>query len=699
MSKTNIEEQEQKEKKGSQTAIRAGNHNSINRYLKAPWFMLIILILISAYAFSLDLVLGMIMGIATGIYLIISLGLYFYYKPKVMEAMIKFALNYTQVQKHLLEDLHLPYGLLDSSGRILWFNKELQDLVQGQAVGFKNITSVFEKIDEECYQFPESQKMLEMEYKEKEYRIELNKIEIEAAFRTSKALNVPGSEQYLIAIYLFDVTEIKQLEKENDETRMVTGLIYIDNYEEALQSVEEVRQSLLVALIDRKINKYFAPMDAIIRKLEKDKYFIAIKRKYVSQLQSNKFSILDEVKTVNIGNEMALTISIGLGICNNDYTKASEYAGVAIDLALGRGGDQAVIKEGEKIYFYGGKSKQVEKNTRVKARVKAHALRELIDTKDKVIIMGHAIGDIDSFGAAIGIYRAVKTISKRAYIVLNEVTASLQPMVDCFVGNEDYEEDLFVKSEKAKELIDDNTVVVVVDTSRPSYVECPELLEKSKATVILDHHRKSGDVIENASLSYIEPYASSTCEMVAEILQYICDDIRIKAREADAMYGGIMIDTNNFSNKTGVRTFEAAAFLRKNGADVTRVKKMFRDDVNDYMAKAETVRNTKVFDDKYAIGVCPADQVESPTVVCAQAANELLNIKGIVASFVLTEHNDKIYVSARSIDEMNVQLVMERLGGGGHMNVAGAQLEDMSMEEAVNLVRDTVRSMVAENEV
>lgn len=675
------------------------NHSSIIRYLKAPWLMGLILVCMSVYTFTLDVVAGSIMSIATIVYMIISVAVYFYFKPRVMEGMVRFASNYTQVQKHLLEDLQLPYGLIDGAGRILWFNKQLQQLVDGQTLGFKSITSVFPDIVEDKWKFEDKTNVMEMIHNGRNYRVEFNKVEIDAAFKTSQALSVPGKEEYLIAVYLFDQTHVKQLEKENYETRMVSGLIYIDNYDEALQSVEEVRQSLLVALIDRKINKYFSAMDAIVRKLEKDKYFIAIKQKYVSQLQSNKFSILDEVKTVNIGNEMALTISIGLGISSHDYAKACEYAGVAIDLALGRGGDQAVIKDGEKIYFYGGKGRQVEKNTRVKARVKAHALRELIETKDKVIIMGHAIGDIDSFGAAIGLYRAVKTISKRSYIVINEITASLKPMVDCFMGNDDYEEDLFVKSDRAKELIDDNTLVIIVDTSRPSMVECPELISRSRATVILDHHRQSGDVIENASLSYIEPYASSTCEMVAEILQYIHDGIRIKPREADAMYGGIMIDTNNFTNKAGVRTFEAAAFLRKSGAEVTRVRKMFRDDVNDYMAKAETIRNTDVFDEKYAIGVCPTGHVDSPTVVCAQAANELLNIRGIVASFVLTEYNNKIFISARSIDEMNVQLVMEKLGGGGHMNVAGAQLENITIEDAVKLIRDTVRQMVEDNEV
>lgn len=674
-------------------------YNPILRYLKAPWIMAIILTILTGYMATKDLIAGAILGGTTVFYVLVWLVLYLYFKPRIMQSMVQFASNYAQVQKHLLEDLELPYGLVDSTGRILWFNKALNELTGNQNISFKNISNILDDINEEQYIFQGESACKEIVYEGKNYRVEFNKIAVEEALMTSQALDVQSDEEYLLAVYMFDITSIRQLEKENYETRMVAGLIYIDNYEEALQSVEEVRQSLLVALIDRKINKYFSAMDAIVRKLEKDKYFVAIKQKYVSQLQSNKFSILDEVKSVNIGNEMALTISIGLGICGHDYAKACEYASVAIDLALGRGGDQAAVKDGEKIYFYGGKSKSVEKNTRVKARVKAHALRELLATKDKVIVMGHAIGDIDSFGAAIGIYRAAKTLSKRTYIVINEITASLKPVIEMFEQSGEYEEDLFIKNDQAKELLDESTAVIVVDTSRPSRVECQELLNRTKALVVLDHHRQSSDVIENASLSYIEPYASSACEMVAEILQYIHDGIRIKPMEADAMYGGIMLDTNNFSNKTGVRTFEAAAFLKKNGADVIRVKKMFMDDLEEYKAKAATVSRTEVFDEKFAITYCDAGALESPTVVAAQAANELLNIKGIKASFVFTEYEGKIFISARSMDEFNVQLVMEKFGGGGHMNMAGAQLENISLSEAMYMVKDTVRTMIAEKEI
>ena len=394
---------------------------------------------------------------------------------------------------------------------------------------------------------------------------------------------------------------------------------------------------------------------------------------------------------------MAITLSIGLVMDGDSYNKNYEYARIAIDLALGRGGDQAVVKKGEKLEYYGGKTKQVEKSTRVKARVKAHALREVMESKDKVVIMGHQITDVDSFGAAVGIYRAARVLNKRAYIVINEVTTSIRPMMEGFIVNPtEYEEDMFIPGERAEELVDNNTVLVVVDTNKPSFTECPRLLNMTKTIAVLDHHRQGAEVISNAILSYIEPYASSTCEMVAEILQYFEEGIKIKNLEADCIYAGIIIDTNNFMSKTGVRTFEAAAFLRRCGADVTRVRKLFRNDMGAYKARAEAVRHSQVYRDAFAIAVCPNENIESPTIVGAQAANELLNIIGIKASFVLTEYNNKIYLSARSIDEVNVQLIMERLGGGGHMNIAGAQLTGYTMEQAIEYLKNTLDQMIEE---
>jgi c-di-AMP phosphodiesterase-like protein len=408
---------------------------------------------------------------------------------------------------------------------------------------------------------------------------------------------------------------------------------------------------------------------------------------------------LEEVRSVNIGNEMAVTVSIGLGVNADNYITGYEYARTAMDLALGRGGDQAVIKDREKIYYYGGKSIQVEKSTRVKARVKAHAFREFVEGKDKIIIMGHKIGDVDTFGASMGIYRIAKTFGKKAHIVINEITTSLRPMMNRFVGNPDYEEDLFIKNDQALEIMDANTLLVIVDVNRPSYLECEELLNYAKAIVIFDHHRQTNEAIENASLSYVEPYASSTCEMVAEILQYIGSGLKLKYLEADALYAGIMIDTNNFLTKAGVRTFEAAAYLRRNGADVTRIRKFFRSEFNYFKTKADAISSTEIYLDNYAIAVCASTEVDSPTVLGAQVANELLNITDIKASFVFSEFNNKIYISARSIDEVNVQVIMEKLGGGGHLSVAGTQLENCTIEQAIKKLKKTLSDMIKEGDL
>ncbi|MBP5159881.1 MAG: DHH family phosphoesterase, partial [Lachnospiraceae bacterium] len=337
--------------------------------------------------------------------------------------------------------------------------------------------------------------------------------------------------------------------------------------------------------------------------------------------------------------------------------------------------------------------------TRVKARVKAHALREFIEAKERVIIMGHSMGDADSFGSSVGVYRIAKTLGKKAHIVVSEITTSMRAVVNRFVDNPDYDQDMMIGSAQALEYVDDSTLLVVVDVNRPSYTECPQLIDKAKTIVVLDHHRQTGEAIEKAVLSYVEPYASSACEMVAEILQYIDEGLKLKPAEADAMYSGIMIDTNNFLTKTGVRTFEAAAYLRRSGADVTRIRKAFRTELPEYMAKASAIASAETFLDHYAFSACEAGNLESPTIIGAQVANELLDIVGIRASFVFTAYNGKIYVSARSIDELNVQVVMEKLGGGGHMSVAGVQFADCTVDEAMNRVKNVLEEMTKNGEI
>ena len=659
-------------------------------HLIYPVIMAVLLFLVGIWIAMKDGDAGSLVLSLSIVYFIFTVVMYVVNQKLIMQEMVKFASDYAQIQKELLEDMLIPYGLIDRQGNILWQDEELKKLLK-RNYG-KKIQEVFKEITDEQLELTDETKEIQVNFKDHFYRVQLKKVNTDNIFNNTKILEIENQE-YMAAVYMLDETKLRRLERENIDQKLVVGLIYVDNYEEVLQSVEDVRASLLAALIDRKINKFISGLDGIVRKLEKDKYFIIFKKQALDAVRSDKFSIIDDIKTVSIGNELQVTISIGIGVGADTYNQLSDYSRAAMDLALGRGGDQAVVKDRENIYYYGGKTKQVEKNTRVKARIKAHALREIIESKESLLIMGHKIGDIDSLGAAIGIHKAAKVLNKPARIILNDVTASLRPMVDRFIESEDFGPGLFVKSEEAIDMIDNNTLVVVVDVNKPSRTECPEVLEMTKSVVVLDHHRQTSEVIENALLAYIEPFASSTCEMVAEILQYIQDGVRLKPVEADAMYGGIVIDTNNFVQKTGVRTFEAAAFLKRHGADVVRVKKMFRDNFSDYKWRADSVSRAEIFLDCFAITVCESAEVQSPTVLCAQVANELLDINGIEASFVLTDYNDKIYVSARSLDSINVQLIMERLGGGGHMNMAGAQVKDRTVREVKYQVVQTIKEM------
>ena len=617
----------------------------------------------------------------------------------VMTELVSFATEYGQIQRQLLRELELPYALLDDRERIIWTNEAFEQITHKPKGYSKALTTLFPEIMVDKLLGDMDEGETQLSYEGSEYSVKLKKISLKEMAKHSDIISPDGYDGYLTALYLFDETALRIALRENDNQSLTVGMIYLDNYEEALESVEEVRRSLLIALIDRKVNKYIAAQDGICKKLEKDKYFIILRKESVIQLQNSRFDLLDEVKTVNIGNEMAVTISIGIGLDGLTYAQNYEFARTSVDLALGRGGDQAVVKTPEGISYYGGKSQQVEKNTRVKARVKAHALREIISAKDSVIVMGHRLADVDSFGAAVGIWRIAKSLDRKAHIVINQATTSVQPLVDMFKDNDNYDTDMIVNSAQALELATANAVLVVVDVNKPSITECPELLKLCKSIVVLDHHRQGSETIENATLSYVEAYASSTCEMVSEILQYINDGVKVRGDEADCMYSGIMIDTNNFTSKTGVRTFEAAAFLRRCGADVTRVRKLFRDNAEEYKAKADAVSQAEIYRNDYAISICRSEGIQSPTVVGAQAANELLNMKGIKASFILTEYQGTVYVSARSIDEINVQVVMERMGGGGHQTIAGCQMEGITPQEGIARIKACLDEMMEEGEI
>lgn len=671
----------------------------LRAYLYLPVMLTPLLIMINIPVYMQSVKSGFVVSGFVLLYFLITLIVYLRNKPLLIEELVNFATQYATVQKQLLNEFEIPYALLDFHGKILWVNKRFTEITGKSKNYHKSITTIFPMLTKELLQRGEAAEAMKLSLGERRYRVSMRRLYFDIAEHGNLDVSLEESSEYMTAIYLFDETELERYMQENEDQRLVAGLVYIDNYDEALDSIEDVKRSLLTALIDRKVNNYFSEIDALVRKIDRDKYFIVFKNQYMKQLQEDRFSLIEDVKTVKVGNEMAVTLSIGIGNGGDSYNQKYEYARMSIDLALGRGGDQVVVRDGEEITYYGGKNKQVERNSRVKARVKAHALREVIISREHVMIMGHSISDVDSLGAAIGVYCAARVLGKKAQIVLNEVTSSLRPLIEGFSEENGYPADLFIHSEEAIMMTNRNTLVVVVDVNRPSYTECPELLQRTDTVCVFDHHRQSSEVIEKPMLSYVEPYASSTCEMIAEVLQYFSENIKLAPHEADCIYAGILIDTNNFMTKTGVRTFEAAAYLRRAGAEVTRVRKLLRDDMAAYKARAEAVRHAEVYRKAFAISVCPADNVESPTIAGAQAANELLNIVGIKASFVLTEYQNKIYVSSRSIDEINVQLIMERLGGGGHLNVAGAQLTDCSVAEAKRMIQATLDEMLKEGDI
>ena len=676
-------------KKNMNDKLKLKGH--MKAFMRWPLILSALLIVLNILVYCVSVKAGLVVSAGILIYIGIAVVVLRCHRPFIVNELIAFANQYDSLEKRILEELALPYAIMDMNGRMIWSNKVFAELTGKDQFYKKNISTIFPDVTTDKLPVADKKEISEIstQFGEKIYRVSMQRVELGEIVAGSEMLENTDKNVSLIAMYMYDDTELKEYIKKNEDNKLVVALAYLDNYEEALESVEDVRRSLLIALIDRKITKYFSNFDGLVKKLEKDKYFLIMRQSSLDTLKEQRFHILDEVKTVNIGNEMAITLSIGVGLNAATYIQNYEYSRIAIEMALGRGGDQVVIKNGNNITYYGGKTQQMEKATRVKARVKAQALKEFMSTKDRVVVMGHKITDVDALGAGIGIYRAGKTLGKPVHIVVNDPTKSIRPLIAEYTNNSEYEPSMFVDSAQAKDLIDNNTVVVVVDTNRPSYTECEELLYMTKTVVVLDHHRRGSEVIENAVLSYVEPYASSACEMVAEILQYFSDDLRIRNIEADCLYAGIVIDTNNFTTRAGVRTFEAAAFLRRSGADVTRVRKLLRDDLKSYQARADAVRTAHIYRNCFAISTCPSENLDSPTVVGAQAANELLNIAGVKASFVLTQYNNEIYISARAIDEINVQVMMEKMGGGGHMNIAGAQVK-ASPDEVERMLKDII---------
>ncbi len=482
-----------------------------------------------------------------------------------------------------------------------------------------------------------------------------------------------------------------------DAEKVLVSLIFIDNYDEVLESIEEIKRPILTALIDRKINALAQKVSGIVRKFEKDKYLFLFSNDKLEILKSQKFEILSQVREINMGNKLPVTLSIGIGLDGDSLTQSMEFARAAIDLALGRGGDQVLIKDKEKYYFFGGISKEIGNNTRVKARIKTYAFSELVGESSNVIIMGHRNIDLDCLGAAIGVYKMVSSLGKDCKIILGSITTNIKYLYERLCTENDYKNNVFISKEEARKNITENTLIVIVDAHRPSILEDVEILKTAaaKKIVVIDHHRKAAEFIDNALLTYHDPSASSTCELITEMLQYLKNKIKLRPVEADALLAGITVDTKNFTVKTGTKTFEAAAYLRRNGSDSVKVRMLFKNDLEAFKAKAMAVNNAEIFQDNIAISICPSN-IENPALIAAQAADELLDISGIEASFVLSSVGEKVNISARSLSGINVQVIMEKLDGGGHQTVAGVQIEGVPEDEVLVMLKDAINNYLQE---
>ncbi len=490
---------------------------------------------------------------------------------------------------------------------------------------------------------------------------------------------MPLKDEYVITIYFIDNTKLVNLEKKIDDTDSYIGLIKVDNYDELAQRVTDEEKPQILAKIEKKIYDWATEFDGLILKSDRDTFIAIFEKQNLKRIEEKKFDILDVIKEEDISGKMQITLSIAMSNEGKNNYEKYKCAQSALDIVLGRGGDQAIVREDNKYHFYGGRTKEVEKRTKVKARIVSHALEELIKEAKDVIIMGHSNSDIDCMGSAIGIYRLATELNKQAYIASETYGTSLALFMKSLKEEEDYKNAIIDKNE-ALSKISNETLLVIVDTHKKDYVEVPELLEKTSKIAVIDHHRRSTNYIENATLTFQEVYASSAAELVTEIIEYAEAEIELTEFEAEALYAGIMMDTKAFTFKTGVRTFEAAAYLRKSGVDIIKVKKWFQSDLKTYHKISTIVGDAETIYDSIAISVYEEEDKDA-NIICAKAADELLTINNITASFVIGKLGDKVCISGRSIGDVNVQIILEKLGGGGHITLAGAQVEGMTIQE------------------
>ena len=592
--------------------------------------------------------------------------------------------NIDKLAKNTMVNSPFPLVIAETNGNMIWkSNKFTQEFAN---IDINNILGDLLK-----------QIKLEIENNEESTEQSIHK-ELEIGNKIYEILGryTKSKEEYICTIYFIDETKCVKLEKEYHNSQICVGLIMIDNFEEVNQRISDEDKPLLTAQIEKTIYDWASEFQGLVVKAERDTFVCIFEQRYLAELEEKKFNILDTIKELELSDKIQITLSISVSTEGQSNYEKYKSAQAGLDIALGRGGDQTVVRENGKYQFFGGRTQELEKRTKVKARIVSHALQELMQEAKNVMIMGHTNGDIDSMGASMGLYRLAKSLNVEAYIVNNSTGISLENFMEAAKEEKEYQEVIINKAE-ALSKISAETLLIIVDTHKRSYVEVPELLEETGKIAIIDHHRKSPDFIEEAILTFHEVYASSACELVTEILEYAPKEIELTTIEAEALYAGIMMDTKNFTFKTGVRTFEAAAYLRKCGIDIIRVKKWFQSDLKTYTKISKIIDNAEIINDTIGISIYDENDKDA-NVICAKAADELLTISDITASFVIGKLGDKVCISGRSIGDINVQIILEKLGGGGHITLAGAQVEGLSIGEVKNLLIEKINEYFEEQQ-
>ncbi len=595
--------------------------------------------------------------------------------------------DFDSATKHAIFNMPFPIVFIDEEGLISWYNTPFLALMEEDDLINKSISELIPTFNLSEMKQKSENEYLNIDYLDKSFNVYPN-------FLTDKISTGKGK---LTVLYWVDDTEYEVLKKQATNNKTVVILIDVDNYDDVKNTTPDTHRPIVLAEIDQLINTYFSQYGGLVRKFENDKFLVVINQEGLEIIKSKKFDLLDQIRDLDMGNTIPITLSIGACQAEGSILESYANANAAIDIALGRGGDQAVVNNGSAFDFYGGKSKALEKRNKVKARVIGDALRQLIDQSDNVFVMGHKNPDMDSIGSAIGVMRAIENRDKEAYLVLNGVNPSIRNLMERMKTHSPQMLKKIVTSEEALNIASKDSLLIVVDNHRPAMTEEPLLLDRIPKVVVIDHHRRGAAFIKDPVLVYLEPYASSASELVTEVLTYMTNEPNLTKFEAEALLAGIMVDTKNFSFQTGVRTFEAASVLKRAGADTTVVKQLFRDDISTFKNKSMVIQSSKIIYDKIAIGRLE-EKMDDSTLIAAQAANELLNINGVDASFVLSQLEDKIHISGRSLGSLSVQLILEKLGGGGHLTSAGAQVEKLSMEEVEKLLIGIIGDYLEEGE-